>query len=434
MTDEEVYLRTGEAARLAKKINNKRATIGIVGLGYVGLPLALLFAKKGFLVTGFVKNKKRAEELSNGITSLGEAQVEEDLRGLIAQKRFSVKVSDPSFLKECDVIIVCVPTPVDNMKKPDITDLRQVAKTLSSFDVSGKLIINESTVAPFTTREVFGNLKKGYFLVCSPERIDPGNRLKNTETIAKIVGGRDRESTYLGKLLYEQIVKEPVVKVSSMEVAEMSKMLENTYRCVNVALVNEFAKLADALNIDILEVIEAAKTKWSFHPHYPGIGTGGHCIPVDPYYILHLAKDKGLSMNIVNYALKKNEDMPKYALNKILKIYKKGAKILVYGLSYKKNVRDLRESPVITLCNLLKDRNIPFYVNDPIVEIKEIEKLGYKYSEIKIVDIFVVGTDHDSLSKDYHSAIGRHTYVIDGRNYFKNKVGKKVFGIGRKIE
>lgn len=434
MTALEESIKTEEAVKLAKKISDKSAVVGVVGLGYVGLPLALLFAKKGFLVKGFVKSKQRADELNDGITTLGEVQIEEDLKSMLSQKRFSVKVSDPNFLKECDVIIVCVPTPVDKMKKPDITDLKQVAKTLSSFDLSGKLIINESTVAPFTTKEVFGNLKNDYFLVCSPERIDPGNGLKNTETIAKIVGGRDRESTYLGKLLYEQIVKEPVVKVSSMEVAEMSKMLENTYRAVNVALVNEFAKLADILNIDILEVIEAAKTKWSFHPHYPGIGTGGHCIPVDPYYILHLAKDKGLSMNVVDHALKENEDMPKYALNKILKIYKKGAKILVYGLSYKKNVRDLRESPVITLCDLLRDRNIPFYVNDSLVGAKEIEKLGYKYSEIKMVDIFVVGTDHDSLSKDYHSAIGRHTYVIDGRNYFKNKVGKKVFGIGRKIE
>lgn len=427
------YLKSEKAISLADKIANKSATIGVVGLGYVGLPLALLFAKKGFLVIGFVKNEKRAKELNNGITSLGEAQIEKDLKNLVSQRKFFVKVSSPESFKECDVIIVCVPTPVDEAKKPDITDLRQVAKALSLIDVSGKLIINESTVAPFTTQEVFGNLGKDYFLVCSPERIDPGNRSRNTETIAKIVGGKDKVSTYLGKLLYEQIVKEPVVEVSSMEVAEMSKMLENTYRSVNVALINEFAKLADALNIDILEVIETAKTKWSFHPHYPGIGTGGHCIPVDPYYILQLAKSRGLSMGLVNYALKENEEMPAYTLGKILKVYKKGAKILVYGLSYKKNVKDLRESPVITLCNLLRDKNVPFCVYDPLVGIDKIRELGYEYSDIKKVDIFVVGTDHDSLSEDYRNAIDGHTVVIDGRNYFKNKVGKKVFGIGRNI-
>lgn len=427
-------LKTEKAVRLAKKISSRSATIGIVGLGYVGLPLALLFARKGFLVTGFARNKKRVEELNKGITHLGEAQIEKDLKDLQDLKKFSVRVSAPNNLKQHDVIIICVPTPVDKMKKPDITDLKQVAKILSSFDVSGKLIISESTVAPFTTREVFGNFKKDFFLAYSPERIDPGNRSKNTETIPKVVGGKDKDSAFLGKLLYEQIVKGPVFEVSSMEVAEMAKMLENTYRAVNVSLVNEFAKLADILNIDILEVIEAAKTKWSFHPHYPGIGTGGHCIPVDPYYILELAKSKGLPMDVVEHALKENENMPKYALNKILKIYKKGAKILVYGLSYKRNVRDLRESPVITLCNLLKDRNIPFYVNDSLVGKEEIEKLGYRYSEIKIVDVFVVGTDHDSLAQDYKGAIGRKTYVIDGRNYFKNKVGEKVFGIGRNIE
>lgn len=424
---------TKQAEELIAKINSRSAVIGVVGLGYVGLPLALLFAKKRFPVVGFVKNEKRAKELDNGITSLGEAQIEKDLKDLVSQRKFFVKVSSPESFKECDVIIVCVPTPVDETKKPDITDLKQVAEALFLSDVSGKLIINESTVAPFTTQEVFGDFKKNYFLACSPERIDPGNNSKNTETIAKIVGGKDKESAYLGKLLYEQIVKEPVVQVSSMEVAEMSKMLENTYRSVNVALINEFAKLADALNIDILEVIETAKTKWSFHPHYPGIGTGGHCIPVDPYYILELAKNKDVPMDIIKHALKENEDMPMYTLNKILKIYKDGAKILIYGLSYKKNVRDLRESPVIALCNLLRDRGIPFYVNDHLAGREEIEKLGYKYSEIDIVDIFVVGTDHDSLSEDYRNAIDGHTVVIDGRNYFKNKVGKKVFGIGRNI-
>lgn len=418
-------------SNLSKKIKSKKVKVGIIGLGYVGLPLSILFAKKGFLVTGFLRNSEKLKSMQNGNSYLGDSNIDYDLKHVLLKKTLLLKITNSSDLEKQDVIIICVPTPVDNNKNPNLTDLNAVGKLLSQINMENKLIINESTVAPFTTRKVLGSLGDSYFLVCSPERIDPGNKSKDVENIQKVIGGIDRESLLLGKTLYKQILNKNVVMVNSLEAAEMTKMLENTYRAVNIALINEFAHLAEKCQIDILDVIKAAKSKWSFQAHYPGIGVGGHCIPVDPYYILELAKSHGISMKVVKEGLLVNESMPKSILGKVIENYKTGMKVLVYGVTYKKDVNDLRESSVIEFCKLLQEKGINFFVYDPVLKEEKIENLGYKVGRLEEVDLFIVGTDHSQLKKDYLKAVGNNTIVIDGRNFFKTKRGKKVIGVGR---
>lgn len=415
---------------LLKKIKTKKVKLGIIGLGYVGLPLAILFARKGLDVTGFVRNIERQSELNSGKGNLGDSDIDRDLKEVIGSGKLTLKVTESSALQQHDVLIICVPTPMTKEKKPDITDLKQVALRFSSLNLSGKLIINESTVAPFMTRKTLGGLNGDYFLVCSPERVDPGNKTKTTKDIPKVIGGKNKESAQLAKELYDHIVKK-TVEVSSIEAAEMTKMLENSYRAVNIALINEFAKLSEKCDLDILEIIKASSTKWSFHAHYPGIGVGGHCIPKDPHYVLDLAKKRNISMDTLRNGLLVNEGMPDFLFDKFLKVYKKGMNILVYGIAYKKNINDLRESPAIRFCNLLKEENIDFCVYDPFIPEKDITKLGFKFSPLKKVDILVIGTDHDSLSKDYLKIVDNNTVIIDGRNYFSLKKGKMVLGIGR---
>lgn len=399
---------------LLAKIRSKTAHIGIIGLGYVGLPLAILFDKRGFKVTGFIRDSKKKKKLS---------------------EKLSVEVLPSDFLSTCDVYIICVPTPVDEHKNADLTAIEACARLLKKVPLNGKLIVNESTVAPGTTREVFGRLSKTekYYLACSPERIDPGNKDKTVANIAKVVGGGDTESTTLGVALYSEILSAPVISVSSLETAETVKMLENTFRATNIALVNEFARVCDKNGVDILEVIEVAKSKWSFLPHYPGVGVGGHCIPVDPYYFLEYAQKLGVRLPVISESLQENERMASYVGEKIVSLYRPGKKVLIYGITYKKNVKDVRESPVLALCKFLKIKKIPFSVYDPLLAADEIVKLNFPVSNLSLTDIFVVGTDHRQLSTDYRKCINRSTVVIDGRNFFTKIVGTKVIGVGRSI-
>lgn len=419
---------------LLQKIKTKKTKVGIIGLGYVGLPLAIIFAKKGFQVSGFVRSRKKVEDLEKGINYLQDASIDKDLKNVTKKKQLIATLIDDSELERQDVLIICVPTPVTEKKDPDLEPFKAVARRLASVDLTGKLIINESTVSPFMTREIIGVLPGDYFLAVSPERVDPGNKKRNTGNIPKVIGGIDKESLLLASTLYKLVLEDGIVVVKNLEIAEMAKMLENTYRAVNIALINEFARLADVCNIDILDVIKAAKTKWSFHAHYPGIGVGGHCIPVDPYYILELAQNRGVSMDVTRLGLKENEKMPEYVLEKMLKHYKKGMSVLVYGITYKKNVNDLRESPATHFCTLLKKKEIPFTVYDPLIPKKEIEELGFTTGSLKNVEILVVGTDHLALEKDFNEMITKDTIVIDGRNYFSTKKGKIVLGVGRTLK
>lgn len=417
---------------LLERIKNKGARVGIIGLGYVGLPLAILFAKQGIKITGFVRRAKQLNDLNNGKSNLGDVNIDNDLKEVVSGNKLTVKIIDDDTLGDQDVLIICVPTPMTEEKQPNVTDLKEVARRLSSIDLSGKLVINESTVAPFMTQEILGHLNGNYFLVCSPERVDPGNKIKTTKDIPKVIGGKDKWSSQLAKALYSNILSK-TVEVGSIEAAEMTKMLENSYRAINIALINEFAKLAEKCNIDILDVIKAASTKWSFQAHYPSIGVGGHCIPKDPHYILDLAEKMGVSMRALENGLLTNEGMPKYLLVKFMANYRKGMETLIYGITYKKDINDIRDSPVIKFCHLLKEKSINFGVYDPFFTSEEIQKMGFNYSPLKKADILVVGTDHTSLEKDYLKIVDKDTVIIDGRNYFKLKKGKSVLGVGRNL-
>lgn len=417
--------------KLLIKIKTKKAKVAVVGLGYVGLPLAVLLAKKGFSVNGYVRTVQKAQFLQKGRRR--PTGHDDDLNKVLASKKLYIHTISERNLEDCDIFIICIPTPINEKNKPDLSSLRQVAKRLFETGLKGKLIINESTVAPFTTRKIFASSRMNYFLVCSPERIDPGTIHETPENISKVIGGIDSESLELGIALYNQIIKKKLVVVGNIEVAEMSKMLENTYRAVNISLINEFARLADAIHIDILDVIAASKTKWSFQPHYPGIGVGGHCIPVDPRYILELAQKKRVKMDVTTDALWENEKMPQYIVDKVIRHYKRGMNVLVYGLTYKKNVADLRESPVLIFCKLLKRKRIDFTVYDPLIPPKTIRKLGFSPALLKKTDIFVVGTDHKQLTKEYKLAVGSKTIIIDGRNFFLKRAGKMVIGVGRSL-
>lgn len=411
-------------------INSKLVKVGIIGVGYVGLPLAVLASQKGFTVYGFVRDDSKLASLKKGITDVDTVS-KKDLKESLHTKKFIPKKLSPKALSEVDIIIVCVPTPITHSKKPDLSAISEVRDILKKVDLKNKLIINESTVAPGTTEELFGSLTKYGYVASSPERVDPGNKEKIVENISKVVGGKDEASLAIASAFYTAILNAPIVAVSSMATAEMTKMLENTYRAVNIALVNEIAIFSEALGIDVVEVIRAASSKWSFHPHYPGIGVGGHCIPVDPYYIVDLAVKHKTPLGVVSAALKRNEMMPTLVLKKLLAWYKPGMSVLLYGLTYKKDIGDIRESPSLVFCNLLKMHNIPFRVYDPYVSDEVLKKLSLQKGKKEQVDIFVIGTDHTLLSEDKKYFISHSTVVVDGRNALMKKFGSRVIGIGR---
>lgn len=413
---------------LKEKIQSHRAVVGVIGLGYVGLPLAVLAAKKGYTVIGLARDVKKVKELELGNTAIDTVS-KKDLQHVLATQKFLPKKLEVSVFAALDIIVICVPTPVTENKKPDISAMRSVAKLLADARIKGKLIINESTVAPGTTRKLFDFEKN--FLACSPERVDPGNRTLTTQTIPKVVGGINPDSQLLARLFYENILDAKVISVSSPELAEMAKMLENTYRAVNIALVNEFARISEKLHLDVTEVISAASTKWSFQAHYPGIGVGGHCIPVDPYYILELARSHKVPMRVTEDALFLNDSMPNYVLQLFLRYYQKGMKVLVYGLTYKKDVADMRESPALAFCKLLKQKKIAFTVYDPMLSEINIRRYNLEVGKLTPVDVLVVATDHSSLAKDAKKLVTSSTIIIDGRNAFATKIGKMVIGIGR---
>lgn len=418
--------------KLLSKIYLKRASIGVIGLGYVGLPLAVLAAKKGFRVTGFVRNERKIEQLKQGISSI-ESVNKRELKKVIKNSALTIAQLNSPELDKQDIYFICVPTPVDEEKNPDLTPIHDVSIRLARIKLDGKLIINESTVAPGTTREEFGHFEGKYFLAFSPERIDPGNTEKSVATITKVVGGIDKESSFLTQKMYSTILVASTVAVSSPEAAETVKMLENTYRAVNIGLINEFALLAEKNGLDILEIIEAAKTKWSYQAHYPSLGVGGHCIPVDPWYLVEYGKKKSVDLPIIIHGLKENDSMAKHIADKIMSLYKSGMKVLIYGVTYKKNVKDLRESPVIRLARILKNQDLPFVMYDPLMNTEEIKDLGFVPGDMKKVDMFIVGSDHDLLKKEFKKFISPQTIVIDGKNFFHKKVGRVVHGIGRTL-
>ena len=423
-----------QTKEMIERIKNKKASIGVIGLGYVGLPLVIEFAKKGFTVFGFDIDDKKIEMLKSWKSYIKHIDLK-DLKG-----RNFTPTSDFTKLKSVDCIIICVPTPLNKYREPDMTYVFNTAKTISQNMRREQLIVLESTTYPGTTDEDVrrileeSGLKAGkdFYLAFSPEREDPNNQNFKTNQIPKVVGGYDKESLEVAKTLYDQIVAK-TVPVSSTKVAEATKLLENIYRAVNIALVNELKILFDRMGIDIWEVIDAAKTKpFGFQAFYPGPGIGGHCIPVDPFYLTWKAREYDFSTRFIELAGEINISMPYYVVQKTIEALNergksiKGAKILILGMAYKKDVDDMRESPSLVIYELFEkkgavvDYNDPFFPEIPKLRKYEIHKKSIPLTKanLKKYDCVVIATDHSEYDGDF---IARNSnLIVDTRNLIKD--------------
>jgi len=365
---------------LEQKLNNKTAVIGIIGLGYVGLPLALAFSEAGFKTLGFDVQQKRVDMVNQGNSYIPD--VSGDRLSAVVVKSFFEATTDQGRLSEADVICMCVPTPLTKTKEPDLTYVTREAEEISNHLQPGQLVILESTTYPGTTRELVlpilerSGLKGGFdfYLAYSPERVDPANEKYGIKNTPKIVGGIDTQSTRIAELFYRQVA-EIVVPLSCPEVAEMAKVFENVFRNVNIALVNELAQLCEKMGISAWEVIEAASTKpFGYTPFYPGPGVGGHCIPLDPYYLAHKAREYDFHTRFIELAAEINEQMPYHVISRIMEALNvrskslNGAGVLVLGVAYKKDVADIRESPSLKLIQLLCQKGARVSYNDPYIQ------------------------------------------------------------------
>jgi len=424
---------------LKRKIRDKKAIIGVIGLGYVGLPLAITFANKGFNVIGIDISEGRIRSIRRGISYISDISNKE-LKETIQSKRLEV-TSYFKAIKKLDAVIICVPTPLRKKREPDMSYIKKAVNKIKRNIKRGQIIVLESTTYPGTTREILlpllesTGLKEGkdFYLAFSPERIDPGNKKYKTENTPKIIGGISDYSTDIAKVLYDQIIKK-VVPVSSARSAEMVKLLENTFRIVNIALVNELATLCDKFDIDIWEIVDAATTKpYGYMPFYPGPGVGGHCIPVDPLYLSWKAKEHGFETKFIDLASHVNEAMPHYVVKKLDKMLRekkkrlKNANILIIGVAYKKNVKDLRESAAIKIINILKRKrsNVSYY--DPYFPYFKINGIDMKPAKInekslKGFDAALLLTDHSNLN--YKNLAKNLRLILDTRNIF-SKLGIK---------
>jgi UDP-N-acetyl-D-glucosamine dehydrogenase len=416
---------------LKQKIKTKTATVGVIGLGYVGLPMAIQFARKGFNVIGLDSSKKRINRLKKGESYIGDID-SKDIKAAIASKGF-MSTTDSRYLSKCDVIIVCVPTPINKALKPDISYILSASKTIKDNLSKGQLIVLESTTYPGTTRDVLLPILSGkkltagedFFLAFSPERIDPGNPKYDFSNIPKLVGGISKNCTILAKLLYEQVTQK-VIGLSSPETAEVTKLLENSFRIVNIGLANEFAHLCHKLGIDVWEVIEAAKTKpFGYMPFYPGPGVGGHCIPADPMYLSWKARKVGFETRMIDLAAKVNINAPKHVVERIEALLKsagkkiRGSKILIIGAAYKKDINDLRESPALDVIKLLDKKKALWVYNDsyiPYLDINGLKSRSAKLTPklIKDQDLVVILTDHTDV--DYKMIVKTAKCIFDTRN------------------
>jgi UDP-N-acetyl-D-glucosamine dehydrogenase len=427
---------------LAELIRTKQASIGVIGLGYVGLPLVRAFTTAGFRCIGFDVDQSKVDKLMAGESYIKHIDAS-DMAQLVRDGKFE-PTANLTRLSEADCIIICVPTPLNESRDPDLSYIEGTARAIANTLRPGQLIVLESTTHPTTTRVnvwpvleatglVCGN---DYFLAFSPEREDPGNPHFQAATIPKVIGGFDDRSADLACALYgHAIVK--VVRVSSMEVAEACKILENTYRAVNIALVNELKILYDKLGIDVWEVIDAARTKpFGFQAFYPGPGLGGHCIPIDPFYLTWLARKHGEQTRFIELAGEINTHMPQYVVTRLgefLNAERKpinGSKVAILGVAYKKDVDDPRESPSFELMRLLLERGARLTYNDPHVpslprmrhypDLPTMTSQALTPEYLRSQDCVLIATDHSAY--DYDFVVAHSTFVLDTRNATKNVV------------
>lgn len=431
---------------LKTKVIENKFSVGIIGLGYVGLPLALEFAGKGIKVTGFDLDEFKIKKILKEKKSYIKHIPSDKIKNAVDKKNLTA-TTDFKKLKDVDAIIICVPTPLNVNREPDMSYVVNTAEVIGKYIRKGHFISLESTTYPGTTDEILlkifeeKGLKVGkdFYLCFSPEREDPNNEKYSTSNIPKVLGGVTKQCTEIGKLIYEKVIVK-IIPVSSTKAAESSKLLENIFRSINIALVNELKVVFDRMGIDVWEVIEAASTKpFGYTPFYPGPGLGGHCIPIDPFYLTWKAREYEISTKFIELAGEINTSMPEYvvhkvnhALNENIKCIK-GSKILILGLSYKKDIDDLRESPSLKLIELLQDEGALVDYNDEYVTmIPKLRKYEFKKKSVPIskqnvakYDLVLLSTDHTYY--DYKLIFDNAKIIVDSRNAFKKFKGKKLF-------
>jgi UDP-N-acetyl-D-glucosamine dehydrogenase len=423
------------------RIYKKEIKIAVVGLGYVGLPLAIAFAKKGLRVLGIEIDRDRLEHIKRKESYITDIS-DKELKQALAGNKFCA-TGDFRAVREADVVIICVPTPLKRKYHPNISYIKQAVKSIAKNLKTGSLVILESTTYPGTTDEVIlpllekGHLRhnKDFYLSFSPERIDPGNKSYPVNKIPKIVGGISPEATELAALVYKNII-DKVVAVSTARAAEVTKLLENTFRLVNIGLIDELAMMCHKMNIDIWEVIEAAKTKpFGFMPFYPGPGVGGHCIPKDPLYLYWKAKHFGFRSRFIKLASDIISSMPEYVVERLENILKSRkvkinkAKILVAGVTYKKDIKDLRKSPSLDIIEALQKRNTDVSYFDLLIPYLKLEHINLRSIELnknnlEKFDCVVIATDHSSV--DYAFILKNSRLIFDTRNVFRHTKNRKV--------
>ena len=429
---------------LLEKINSKQIIVGVVGLGYVGLPLAVEKAKAGYKTIGFDVQPGKVAMVNQGINYIGDV-VDSELKDLVEKGLLSA-TTDFSFVKDVDFIAIAVPTPLDEYQQPDISYVRESTIQVAKYIKRGSMVVLESTTYPGTTEELMlplleegSGLKCGedFYLAFSPERVDPGNLIYQTKNTPKVVGGVGKDATEVIAAMYRNVLQGEIFEASSPRVAEMEKILENTYRNINIGLINELAMLCNKMNINIWEVIEAAKTKpFGFIPFYPGPGLGGHCIPLDPYYLSWKAREYGFHTSMIEASMMGNDRMPEYTVEragKILNRFKKalnGARVLILGVAYKGDIDDYRESPAIKVIEEFEKAGSEVEYYDPFVN-KYREKGHIKEGLpeltaeiIQNADLVVVTTNH-TQGIDYNFVQKNAKFIFDTKNAMKEVLNRE---------
>ncbi|MBQ1484424.1 MAG: nucleotide sugar dehydrogenase [Eubacterium sp.] len=423
---------------LLKKIENREIVVGVVGLGYVGLPLAVEKAKAGFRTIGFDVQDEKVKLVNDGHNYIGDV-VDDDLKKLVQEGRLSA-TTDFSFVKDVDFIAICVPTPLDEHQQPDISYVRDSTIAISKHLKPGTMVVLESTTYPGTTEELIKPLlEQGSGLVCgedfylgfSPERVDPGNKQFKTKNTPKVVGAIGADATEVIAKMYRAVLEGDVYEVSSPAVAEMEKILENTYRNINIGLVNELAMLCNKMGISLWEVVDAAKTKpYGFQAFYPGPGLGGHCIPLDPYYLSWKAREYGFHTSMIESSMIINDKMPEYCVERAGKVLNrrekslKGSKVLVLGVAYKADIDDYRESPAIDVIEILKEEGAKTDFFDPYI--KSFKHKGKVYTGIDGIDenviarydLVFIAANHSNV--DYEMVQRSAKAIFDAKNAMAN--------------
>ncbi len=412
---------------LKEKIIDRSATVGVIGLGYVGLPLAVEKAKAGFKVIGFDIQESKVKMVNEGHNYIGDV-VNADLEKIVSDGHLRA-TADFDELGKCDVVAICVPTPLDIYKQPDLTYVINSTKDVAKRLHKDMLVVLESTTYPGTTEDVMKPILeetglvcgKDFYLAFSPERVDPGNLRFKTKNTPKVVGGVGPESTEVAKLLYESVLEAEVFVVSSPKEAEMTKILENTFRIVNIALINEMAIVADKMGINIWDVINAASTKpFGFMPFFPGPGVGGHCIPIDPFYLTYIARKYDYHTRLIELSGEINDSMPEYVVNRVMKALNErgkcmnGAKVVMMGIAYKEEIEDMRESPALKVLEHLEKNLAHVSVVDPYVS--QFQWEGKTVKTVNLTEDAVVITTAHKKNINYKMIVENARYIFDAKN------------------